>query len=538
MGCFGSRLHRGLGTRGRFDLRTLGALLALWALAPTSPASALGTFTRHLTITVGAGVVGGPHASFPLLVDVSNLELRTTGNGGQVQSTNGYDIVFRGEDAVICAGPATCMLDHEIELYDGGAAGGRVVAWVRVPSLANGRVIHMYYGNNQITSSTEAVGAVFDADYVGVWHLKESGNGTQNEYRDSSRYGNHGQGGQGDPNAVPKRVAGKISFAQHFDKLVDSTYDFVDAGQDGTMNITGNQLTLEAWVQHNITTNTAHGCSNPPYTSNCSPSGGVTSNNYGILNHKGYTNTGAGYRLFLQGDQNWCPRPSGSLTDVCLGLGVPEASYAIRSSQYGAYPYTGPGSTDPVTKNVWHHVVGSYDGAEMKLYVDGAKLRAEASVLYNIGNASVTAGSPTVTFTGATLPATVGAGDVLTFTGATVENLVILTRDSNTQVTLQTNAGATHTSQSYRITNPHKTGNVSPSLAEQHLWIGNGDQQQNVSWSSEFEGDIDEVRMSRVARSDNWIATEYANQSNPTTFSTVTAGPVAAPLPPASLCRP
>ena len=90
-------------------------------------------------------------------------------------------------------------------------------------------------------------------------------------------------------------------------------------------------------------------------------------------------------------------------------------------------------------------------------------------------------------------------------------------------MTLQTNAGATHTNQSYRITNPHRTGNVPPSLAEQHMWIGHGDQQQNVNWSAEFEGDIDEARISRIARSDNWIATEYANQNSPGTFSTAGA---------------
>ncbi len=130
-----SRSSRRGGSRacGRTALRTLGGLCALWALSPASPASAQGTFTRHLTITVGAGVVGGPHANFPLLVDVTNAaELATTANGGQVQSANGYDIVFRGQDATTCDGPATCMLDHEIELYDGAA--GRVVAWVRVPS--------------------------------------------------------------------------------------------------------------------------------------------------------------------------------------------------------------------------------------------------------------------------------------------------------------------------------------------------------------------------------------------------------------------
>ena len=141
-------------------------------------------------------------------------ELATTGNGGRVQSASGYDIVFRGEadSPGICVPPAEpCMLAHEIELDDGAA--GRVVAWVRVPSLANGRILHLYYGNNQITSSTEANGAVFDADYVGVWHLKETGTGSRNEYRDSSRYANHGQGGQGALTRPRRGSAGRSATA-------------------------------------------------------------------------------------------------------------------------------------------------------------------------------------------------------------------------------------------------------------------------------------------------------------------------------------
>ncbi len=55
---------------------------------------------------------------------------------------------------------------------------------------------------------------------------------------------------------MPKQVAGKIGYGQHFDNLVDGDYDFIDAGQDGSLNITGNQITLEAWVWHNITPNT------------------------------------------------------------------------------------------------------------------------------------------------------------------------------------------------------------------------------------------------------------------------------------------
>jgi hypothetical protein len=562
----------------------LWALSALWALCAASPASAQGTFTRHLAITVGAGVVGGPHADFPLLVDVTDTDLRTTTNGS-VQSPSGYDIVFRGEDANICGGPAPCMLDHEIELYNG--ATGRVLAWVRVPSLANGRVIHMYYGNDKISSSTEANGAVFDADYVGVWHLKETGNGSPNEYRDSSPYGNHGQGGQGASNATPARVGGKIGYGQRWDSTTDNVSDFIDVGQDGTLNVTGDKLTLEAWVNHEIdlaySTGTASvltggtvvtftGATLPAWVNygdtlvfTGAPSewltiqsrdsasqvtlmswsaAGVDHTNqtyeiwpaglYGIVNHKGFDD---GYRLFLNIGQAPCPAPGGALTDPCLGIGIPGHSDHLLSSQYGLP------ATDPVTRGSWHHVAGTYDGAEMKLYVDGQKVLAVGTY----GNhdieppdsgdpdvccGTIAAGGTTVNFDHA-LPAGVAAGQVLTFYGtpANAENFRITAVGPGNQVTVETAAAVAHTAQDYRITSPLKTGNIPPSLAEQHVWIGHGDQQQNVPWSSPWAGNLDEVRISRKARSADWIETEYANQDDPASFSTAGPGGAVTPLP-------
>jgi hypothetical protein len=35
-----------------------------------------------------------------------------------------------------------------------------------------------------------------------------------------------------------------------------------------------------------------------------------------------------------------------------------------------------------------------------------------------------------------------------------------------------------------------------------------------------FEGSMDEVRVSNIARAGSWITTEYNNQSAPTTFFT------------------
>ncbi|MGD8898080.1 MAG: DUF2341 domain-containing protein, partial [Acidobacteriota bacterium] len=558
------------------------SLLCVLGLA--TPAEA--QYTRKITLSVGAGVVSGPHADFPVLVDVTNADLQAN-----VQSPQGYDIVFRGEDTTTCGGPATCMLAHEIESYN--AATGHLIAWVHVPSLvASTSAIHMYYGNAAITSPTESPEGVFDADYVGVWHLGETGNGSYYEYRDSSAYGNHGQGGQGDAPAVPKAVAaGQIGGAQRFDGLGDGVFDFIDAGQDGSLNITGDQITLQAWVKQDVTPIYSAGLASVTATfTTVTLVGGVfpasvvpesfidftdgansefslrvltrdsdtqltlrnpavrTHTNstyvvrpgppYGILNRKGYDH---GYRFFLQGDSTRCPNPSGTLTDACLGVGLPEPGQGLASSQYGPYPFTGPGATDPVTQGVWHHVVAAYDGAEMKLYVDGQKLIAEASGgTHQIDSGSCGAkcaqiaggiGGTVVTFN-STLPAGVAAGQVLTFVGSPVENFVIQSVLSGTQVTVLA-AGANHSlNQAYRITDPSHTGNLLPSMAEQHLWIGTDDQPQNKQWTSPYVGELDEVRISRIARSDGWIETEFNNQNAPGGFYSI-GGPVGAALAPA-----
>jgi hypothetical protein len=215
--------------------------MAFGVLSWASSATAAATFAYRKSIAFNGGVSGGPHLSFPVLVSLVDADLRA-----KVASPSGYDIVFRGENSATCGGPSTCTLDHEIERRDGTT--GTLVAWVRVPSLSATTVIYMYCGK-QVTSSTETPRAVWDASYVGVWHLGESGAGNVNEYRDSSRYGNHGQGGQGAFDATPGLVAnGKVGRGQHFGNA-DGRYDLIDAGGDGTLRTTGNQITLEAWVK-------------------------------------------------------------------------------------------------------------------------------------------------------------------------------------------------------------------------------------------------------------------------------------------------
>lgn len=385
----------------------LGLVALASGLGLVAPASAQGTFAYRKTITVLAGgLAGGPHLNFPLLVSLPNdasLLARV--------AAGGRDIMFRGEDDTTCGGPGTspCLLSHEIEFWDG--ATGTLVAWVRVPSVNVNTVIYMYYGNAQIAAPTQAPAAVWDTGYVGVWHFGETGSGALNEYRDSGAFANHGRGGKGVPAAVPARVNGQVGFAQNFSNG-DGTYNFVDAGSDGTLNISGNQIALQAWVRHNIVVNTAHGT--PP----------ATSAPYGLLTHKGWAD---GYSLWLMGDDAQCP---GSDTKPCVVFNLPGRSYSLHTNMTA-----GP------TAGAWHHIVGTYDGTTMTVYQDGVVVATLA-----------------------------------------------------------------------------KTGPIAPSSAEPDVYIGQGDLPENVAWSGQFEGDIDEVRVSRVTRSANWFLTEYRNQSAPASF--------------------
>jgi biopolymer transport protein ExbB len=135
-------------------------------------------FAYRKLITVQANQVSnGPLTNFPMLISITtDNNLRTTVNGGHIYNaaTNDpQDLVFEALDDATCGGAGTspCWLDHEIEYYV--PTTGQLIAWVKVPSINNGTLIYMYYGNSCIASSTQNPGGVW-TDYSGVWHSGES----------------------------------------------------------------------------------------------------------------------------------------------------------------------------------------------------------------------------------------------------------------------------------------------------------------------------------------------------------------------------
>ncbi|NHJ13847.1 MAG: DUF2341 domain-containing protein [Candidatus Thorarchaeota archaeon] len=265
-------------------------------------------------ITISSEDVGADLTNFPVLIDIYDSDLKT-------------DVRADGRDIAFAIGEET--LSHEIELFDQtyNETHAHLVAWAKVPMLSGSidTILSMYYGN-PLAPIVYDSGLVWDAGYLGVWHLSESGTGALNEYLDSSQYKHHGQGGEGNTSFVPTRVTGKIGSGQDFNNL-DGYYDLIDCGDSPMWNIDGYQITLEAWIQHDITPNT---------------------HVYGIMNHKGWYN---GYSLFINYGGGSTLKPTFSL---------PGETHQLR------------GAND-VTGEAWHHIVATYDGSLMRIYVDGVQ---------------------------------------------------------------------------------------------------------------------------------------------------------------------
>jgi hypothetical protein len=201
------------------------------------------TYWKEITIHSARVVTGcaGEAAAltdYPVLINISSDDdLRTIGNGGYVQNANGYDIVFRDSGGVT-------QLDHEVEDYD--PATGKLVAWVRVPSLSGSAdtTIYMYYGNAGIISPTENPTGVWSNGYVGVWHLKETAGGSEAIKNSTANAGLDGT----DSGSPTFNATGQINGAVSFDGT--NRIAIADPGTGSVLDFgTGDSITLSAWIR-------------------------------------------------------------------------------------------------------------------------------------------------------------------------------------------------------------------------------------------------------------------------------------------------
>jgi hypothetical protein len=158
------------------------ALIA--ALLLFGASQAFGAFGFYRTVTVDHTKVPSTQTNFPILISVTNASLKTVGNGGNVQNSNGYDIRPYTDSAL-----TTAITGYELERYN--ATTGEVVMWVNIASLSSSSdtIIYLAYGNGALTTDGSS-STTWDANYKVVYHLKD---GTTLSLVDSTG-GNNGTG--------------------------------------------------------------------------------------------------------------------------------------------------------------------------------------------------------------------------------------------------------------------------------------------------------------------------------------------------------
>jgi predicted double-glycine peptidase len=159
--------------------------------------------------------------NFPVLINLTS----DTDLAAYVQP-DGDDIVFTDAQGI--------KLNHEIELYT--SATGRLVAWVNVTSLSSSTDtrFYLYYGNS-LCSSQQNQHGTWNANYLMVQHMNETGN-----IYDSTSYGYTGTN-----YGTTTESNGKIDGCRFF----DSTFDYYDFGTATPLNPGLTSWTISLWTK-------------------------------------------------------------------------------------------------------------------------------------------------------------------------------------------------------------------------------------------------------------------------------------------------
>jgi len=175
-------------------------------------------FAHVKTITIPHGsVTGGPHASFPLLI-----ELAADADLAASARPDGFDIAFT---------QGATSLAYEREHFD--PATGALVAWVSVPSLPPDAdtTIELHYGDPD-AADQQAPASVW-ASYSGVWHLGDALADSTSNRNDATAM-----------NGLALGAAGVIGGGLHY----DGVDDYLDMANSASLDATATAATLSAWV--------------------------------------------------------------------------------------------------------------------------------------------------------------------------------------------------------------------------------------------------------------------------------------------------
>ncbi|MFX0137061.1 MAG: DUF2341 domain-containing protein, partial [Candidatus Hodarchaeota archaeon] len=468
-------------------------------------------FLLYKKITIDSDKVSGSNdlVDFPLLISLLDSDLKN-----QAQP-DGDDIAFwNGSE----------WLDHEIELYDPNYSPteAQLIAWVRIPLLSpsTNTSIFMFYGNSTMVSRENPTG-VWDSNYKGVWHLKEDpGLGNPGDIKDSTTNSNHGTTFQmSSSDQEPGQIDGSFGFDGNADP--DDLTIPHDIPEIKTIEFWMNPDAISSSIatETSYHSPTATGDVYNNWISQSNPTYAYTSNNTSVYRHiqgdqgQDYYNFNLnipanvdieGIEVSIEGRRDPFFGNAECTIELSWNGGTTwTTSYKelIWWSTLDSYLSAG-GSTDLWGKpSGW--VPSHFNNANFRvllresgynpLYVDHVRVKVYYSIPSDMPLIDVNGTAQIVVDNTTSEIKTIGFPN---------------TPDIYVNGTIKRNIN-THNWYHVAITD---TSGVDVS----DLLIGRAS-------SMYFDGNIDEVRLSDVVRSADWIATEYNNQYDPDSFYTISA---------------
>ena len=124
-------------------------------------------YEHRKLITLNSSQISGSsdHINFPVMIKLTEADLKSTSNGGGVVSPSGYDILFTQSDS-------STLLTHELQNYT--PTTGDLLCWVSLPTLTPtmDSSIFLYFGKSGVyTDPSDTL--TWNSNYLGVWHLDD-----------------------------------------------------------------------------------------------------------------------------------------------------------------------------------------------------------------------------------------------------------------------------------------------------------------------------------------------------------------------------
>jgi concanavalin A-like lectin/glucanase superfamily protein len=267
-------------------------------------------YRATFNVTSNSSLLPSSQSNYSLRVSVTNALLKSAANGGPIQNTDGG----RPADLVFTSDFGfSSVLSYECDFWD--PVNGIIDFWAKQPTLSLGMQFFAGIGDAAIaTFQGGAQGAAWDTPTRGVFHLPD---GTTLALDDSASF-NHDLTKTGTVNAIAAKINGGASIGgadgNYLEGADTTDYDFTNA------------LTLSAWVKTSDT------------------------GNFTIITSR--DDIGAGARQWQ------LRKSSGDKLQAILFFGGSPTTITSSAS---------------INDNAWHHVALTYDGSNMKLYIDGVE---------------------------------------------------------------------------------------------------------------------------------------------------------------------